>query len=645
MKINPAGTAVLYTTYVGGSLDDFAYDLAVDVTGSVHVTGYTRSLDFPLLNAFDSTAGPAFPVPREPFVARLAPDGASLIYSSFLGADTTGQDERGTGIAVHNGNAYVVGYTDQPGFPTTPDAFQPAKPGPTGTFQAFFAKVGPTGSLLHSTYLGGTNGHDYAYDVAVDAGGSAYVAGRTNSRDFPTVNPIQVWQSPSSRHWAFVTKLSASGALVYSTYLGGNVGHRANVHDTEAHGIAVDATGSAYVTGSTQATNFPTTAGAYDRTCTKQPVAFDCFDAFVTKLNASGTALVYSTYLGGSQSATEFERGRGIAVDAAGRAYVTGMTDVTDFPVVDAFKSAIAPSDAQGGEAFVTVLDAAGAGLVYSSYLGGSVDASGAGGFDEAYGIAVDTAGNAYVTGATISKDFPVVGAFSGAAPCVGLNCDNQTGGFITKISAAGCTYAVTPTSGSAPATGTPITVNVTTDAGCGWGVSSAVSWLTAVPGSGTGSGTVTVTVSRNSTVNPRTGQVTIAGTAVTVTQPGGGAHQLHQRRRLRRPADGVGDSVRARSEFAGWRRRSGGDPDNDGVTNGTGVRRRHAPARPVQALLCRGRDRRFLRHPHRAGQPGLEQRPHAAALSDRHRHRDQPLRDGGRQLARDRAARADRRA
>ncbi len=154
MKINPAGTAVLYTTYVGGSGHDYAFDLAVDTSGSVYLTGLTKSVDFPTLQAFDfTTDGPAGGV-FEGFVTRLAPDGSTFIYSSYLGSDSDGQDESGTGIAVHNGNAYVVGYTDGPGFPTTPDALQPTKPSPFGTFQAFFTKVGPTGALLHSTYLG-----------------------------------------------------------------------------------------------------------------------------------------------------------------------------------------------------------------------------------------------------------------------------------------------------------------------------------------------------------------------------------------------------------------------------------------------------------------------------------------------------------
>lgn len=574
MKINPAGTQVVYSTYIGGYEDDFALDVAIDNAGGVYLTGYTKSHDFPMLQAFDLTKGPG--LGPEPFVTRLAPDGATLVYSSYLGADTTGQDERGTAIAVHNGNAYVVGYTDQPGFPTTPDAFQKIKPGPSGTFQAFLAKVGPTGALLYSTYLGGTNGHDYAYDVAVDGSGAAYVAGRTNSRDFPTLNPIQTWKFPSSRHWGFVTKLSAAGTLVYSTYLGGDTGHRASVHDTEAHGIAVDASGSAYVTGSTQAINFPTTAGAYDRTCTKQPAAFDCFDIFVSKLNASGTGLVYSTYLGGSQSTTEFERGHAIAVDAAGRAYVTGTTDVTDFPVLHAFKSAVTPSDVQGGEAFVAVLDAAGAALVYSSYLGGTADGNDAGGFDEAYDIALDTAGNAYATGATKSIDFPVIGGFSGPPPCVvcydedGVQKPPQTGGFVAKISAAGCTYAVTPTAASAPASGGSVTVNVVTGAGCGWGASSTDSWLAPVPTGGTGSRSVSVTVSRNSTVTPRSGRVTIAGTAVTLTQPGGTPTAVNCTDDT--DCDGLptawelqfGLDPSSQDGAAG----AGGDPDNDGRTN-----------------------------------------------------------------------------
>ena len=247
-------------------------------------------------------------------------------------------------------------------------------------------KLNATGTaLVYSTYLGGTSVEN-GNGIAVDAAGNAYVTGTTLSTDFPTT-PGAYQTASGGGEDAFVTKLNATGtALVYSTYLGGS-------GSDDGLGIAVDAAGNAYATGQTASTNFPTTTGAY------QTTFGGVEDAFVAKLNATGTALVYSTYLGG----TGFDIGIGIAVDTAGSAYVTGVTESTDFPTTPgAFQTIYG-----GGEdAFVTKLNPTGTALVYSTYLGGS-------GLDGGNGIAVDAAGNAYVTGATGSPDFPTTpGAF-----------------------------------------------------------------------------------------------------------------------------------------------------------------------------------------------------------------------------------------
>ncbi|MGO9097611.1 MAG: SBBP repeat-containing protein [Bryobacteraceae bacterium] len=234
--------------------------------------------------------------------------------------------------------------------------------------------------LVYSTYLGGS-GEEWGEAIAVDAAGSAYVTGATSSINFPTQSPYQATYQGSED--AFVTKLAPTGnALVYSTYLGGS-------GDDEGWGIAVDASGSAYLTGATSSTNFPTQSpyqGTFQAGLTNQGVAFD---VFVTKLTPAGNALAYSTYLGGGA-------GWAIAADGAGSAYVTG-TAVANFPTQSAYQATF-----QGGttDAFVTKLTPAGSALVYSTYLGGS-------GIDEGYGIAVDAAGSAYVTGYTESSDFP----------------------------------------------------------------------------------------------------------------------------------------------------------------------------------------------------------------------------------------------
>ena len=233
--------------------------------------------------------------------------------------------------------------------------------------------------LEYSTYLGG-NGWDGANGIAIDASRNAYVTGYTFATDFPTKNPIQSTNGGSADvRDVFVTKLNASGsALVYSTYLGGS-------GDEFATDIAVDAAGNAYVAGSTTSTNYPT-ANAI------QAANGGLTDAVVTKLNAAGNALVYSTYLGGSGG----DEAQDIAVDSAGNAYVVGDTDSTNYPTVNAIQAA------NGGltDAVVTKLNAAGNALVYSTYLGGDNS-------DAAYGIAVDSAGNAYLTGSTDSTNFP----------------------------------------------------------------------------------------------------------------------------------------------------------------------------------------------------------------------------------------------
>ena len=296
-----------------------------------------------------------------------------LVYSTFLGGSS---DDYGGGIAVDtSGNAYVMGDTNSTNFPTTPGAFRTTK---GGSSDAFVTKLNLTGSaLVYSTYLGGSS-DDYGQAIAVDTSGNAYVMGNTISSDFPTT-PGAFQTTYGGGSDAFVTELNPAGsALVFSTYLGGS--------NTEyGGGIALDTSGNAYVTGYTNSENFPTTPGAFQTT--KNGTEFSG-DAFVTKLNPAGSALVYSTYLGGSGSA---ELNARIAVDTSGSAYVTGQTDSIDFPITAAaFQTTIGG----GLDSYVTKLNLTGSALVYSTYLGGSSIEYGA-------GIAVDTSGNAYVTGYT----------------------------------------------------------------------------------------------------------------------------------------------------------------------------------------------------------------------------------------------------
>ena len=387
-KLNPTGSALVYSTFIGGSDLDSASGIAIDSTGNAYVTGTTSSPDFPTTaGAFDTVIA-GF---RDAFVTKLNPSGSALVYSTFLGGI---DDELGRSIVVDtSGNAYVAGNTTSGGFPTTPGAFDTVL-NPNEVFEAFVTKLNPTGSgLVYSTFLGGSNGSS-AEGIAVDTSGNAYVVG-TSSLDFPiTAGAFDT--TPNGSSDVFVTKLNASAtAALYSTFLGGGT-------QDEGHSIAIDASGNAYVTGFTTSTNFPTTAGAFDTTYNGN------FDAFVTKLNPSGSALVYSTFLGD----VDFDSGNDIVVDTSGSAYLTGATSSPNFPTtVDAFDTTFngGPSDV-----FVTKLNPSGSALVYSTFLGGSGNPQETGIQDDAgLGITLDSFGSIYVTGATRSANFPTTaGAF-----------------------------------------------------------------------------------------------------------------------------------------------------------------------------------------------------------------------------------------
>jgi hypothetical protein len=388
-KLNASGSALIYSTYLGGSNGGEGFSIAVDASGNAYVTGWTASSNFPTTTgAFQIAFGGGY---DDAFVSKLNPTGSALVYSTYLGGG--GYDE-GHGIAVDDsGNAYVTGFSYSSNFPITAGAFQSAL---GGYDDAFVSKLNPTGSaLIYSTYLGGSS-YDDGRGIAVDGLGNAYVTGLTYASHFDTT--AGAFQTKSGGGFdAFVSKLNPTGsALLYSTYLGGGL-------DDFGYGIAVDASGNAYVTGLTYSSNFPTTPGAFQTTLGGGDGG-GCDDAFVVKLNATGTAQTYSTYLGGSGD----EAGYGIAVDASGNAYVAGLTYSPNFPTTTgAFRTTLGGLD----DAFVSKLNAAGSALLYSTYLGGSSD-------DAGYAIAVDASGNAYAAGMAGSRNFPTTaGAFQTALP------------------------------------------------------------------------------------------------------------------------------------------------------------------------------------------------------------------------------------
>jgi len=388
-KVRADGTGLVYAGYIGGASSEGGSGIAVDAAGNAYVTGTVTSPQsiFPV-STFPVKVGPRLTYgggPYDAFVAKVNAAGTALVYAGYIGG---ADGEFGHGIAVDAaGNAYVTGYTqsDQATFPVTvgPDLTY------NGGGDAFVAKVRADGTgFVYAGYIGGA-GWDPAYGIAVDAAGNAYVVGTTTSDQstFPVlVGPGLTFNGAED---AFVAKVRADGTgLVYAGYIGG-------AGNDYGLGIAVDAAGSAYVTGSTGSdeSTFPVTVGpdlTYNGAAS---------DAFVAKVRADGTGLVYAGYIGG----TEYDQGNGIAVDAAGNAYVTGDTQSTEasFPVTVGPDLTYNGGFRFGGDAFVAKVRADGTGLIYCGYIGGA---------DEDYGggIAVDAAGNAYVTGLTYSMNFPV---------------------------------------------------------------------------------------------------------------------------------------------------------------------------------------------------------------------------------------------
>jgi uncharacterized repeat protein (TIGR01451 family) len=384
-KLDASGASVLYSTYLGGAGADRGSGISVDATGAAHVTGRTGSTDFPVTDGALQTSHLG---DYDAFVTKLSADGSALAYSTFLGGSI---NEAGYGLVVDGaGNAYVVGSTSSPDdFPVTPDAFQTVYGGGIPGNDTFVSKLNEIGTaLMYSTYLGG-DFVDRGNSIAIDADGNAYVAGWTDSPNFPIANAVQPVHGGGRD--AFVTKLNPGGtALVYSTFLGGT-------SEDGGLGIAVDGVGSPYVTGYTESADFPV-ASAF------QATFGGLRDAFVTKLASDGSAFAYSTFLGGT-GAENLVPVAGllgaIAVDGGGAASIVGGTRSTDFPVVDAFQATFGGVE----DAFVTKLNAAGTAAIYSSYMGGSLA-------DGATAIVLGQGELAYVAGQTFSPDFPVVNAF-----------------------------------------------------------------------------------------------------------------------------------------------------------------------------------------------------------------------------------------
>jgi len=442
-KLNPSGSALVYSTYLGGSYQDYGRGIAVDSAGDAYVAGGTVSADFPVTNSSfcapvlvevgncgfeeESTCqggGAPNSLSFGSFITKLNPAGSALLWSTFIGG--TGNDNITAMTVDSSGDVYVAANATSspyypglcPGnpevnfyWPTTSNGWA-TYPNPTGggfqtTFHQAFSKVSSDGStLLYSTLFyspeGNSGNWDEATSIAVDNSGKAYIGGFGNATGFPTslnaFQPTCASCANNSQYDGFVIAFdpSQSGAasLVYSTYLGGNgYGNNGqnNCGGDQVYGVSVDSNDNAYVTGSACSADFPTTTGAYQ---TIDPKPTNCINssanAFLTKLNSTGTALDYSTFLNGT-TCDEAAVGYGVSVNASGDVFVTGTTADSAFPTVNP----LFPSSSYGNSAFVTEFNSKGSGLLFSTLLGACYHCAG----DIGWGIQADNYGNVYVAG------------------------------------------------------------------------------------------------------------------------------------------------------------------------------------------------------------------------------------------------------
>ena len=387
IKVNPSGSALLYSALIGGAGPDFATGIAVDASGNAYIAGYTSSVAFPVTSgAFQTSYGGGI---QDAFVAKLNSSGSALVYCTYLGG--AGND-LANGIAVDAaGEAYIVGYTDSINFPTHSPIYASAG----GEGDAFVAKLTAAGgSLEFSTYLGGSLS-DLATAVALDSSGNVYVTGATLSTDFPvTAGAFQTVNQGS--YDAFVSKMNSQGSsILYSTFIGGE-------GSDESSGIGVDTNGVAYIAGFTYSSHFPVLNPLYSATSGGE-------DAFVVAVGAAGASLVWSTYLGGAAN----DQATGIAVSSAGTVYVTGSTFSTNFPTTSgAYRSAYAGD----GDAFLTAIEVSAPVPVSVSPSSGSgatqtftFTAASGGGYRNIASVQITVAN----TGASCSLDYTAPGSIS----------------------------------------------------------------------------------------------------------------------------------------------------------------------------------------------------------------------------------------
>jgi hypothetical protein len=406
-KLDPTGTALIYSTYIGGTKADSVGGIAVDINNNIYLAGYTQSTDFPTTErAFDRTLSGLF----DAIAVKLDANGTALVYSTYLGGGAVVESAQEVDIDPF-GNAYIVSMVDAAGFPTTPGAFDESW---NGGYDVAVTKLNTDGTgLLYSTYIGGPE-DDGGMDLEVDSDGNVVIGGWTRSSNFPTTDGAfdRVWNGELD---AFVTKLNPSGtALDYSTYIGGTGNDHVN-------GMALDTSGNVYITGQAEA-SFPTTLKALARTRRGGGS-----DGYVTKLASDGMSLVYSTYLGGGA----LDVGVDIAVDSGGSAYIVGGTRSTDFPTTASAEDRTANGDY---DVFISKLNPQGGALSYSSYYGGSD-------WEDGLSIHLGGDGSVYIAGRTFSGDFPTTSS------AFDQTLDGDSDAFVLKLTILGPDFVQTTAS------------------------------------------------------------------------------------------------------------------------------------------------------------------------------------------------------
>jgi hypothetical protein len=370
-----------YSTYFGGSgTEDSALGIALDASDYVYLAGRTTSANFPTAGAFQ----PASAGGQDGYLVKLSPDATAIVFSTYFGG--SGSDQANNVAVDGSGNVYAAGTTDSTNFPTA-NAYQAARAGSRDFFLAKFDAAGST--LAFSTYLGGTGTENFASDMKLDGSGNAYLSGVTASTNYPTVSPYQAAHAGGTSD-VVVSKFSSAGSLTYSTYLGGSLS------DGTGTNLAVDGAGNMYVSGSTSSVNFPTTAGAY------QTSLVGGTDDFLTKIDAAGATLSFSTYFGGSGNDSPVGAAGTPVVAPDGSVYISGFTESTNLPVTaDAFQPVHAADGAGGRDTFVSRFSSDGTALLYSTYFGGNA------GDNASRGMALE-GGRLTLAFQTVSTDLPV---------------------------------------------------------------------------------------------------------------------------------------------------------------------------------------------------------------------------------------------